>query len=415
MPRDDVSATTSDETLRLTTWHRLGRPLQALAWVAMAAGLIAVYNGASSVIGHVFNVVLLFLFAAIVALILNPVVDTLQRVPGLRSHRGPAVLGLYLVAFAAVGGVIALVIPNLVDQARHVPELIDQLQRSLAVRGINVNLAALVPSTSGLVGNAFTVVTSVATTVADVVLIVVISMYLLVDGRGLVATLRNLVPDHTRKFDFAVLATGSTMAAYVRGQSLMSLIIGSYTALTLSILGVHYAIVIGVAAFLLEFVPIIGAVVAMALGVVVALLQGPLLAALAGLFGLLGHALEAYIVGPRIAGHVTKLHPLVAMAALLIGAEVGGVLGALFAVPLAAIANIFLGALYRSRRGSEAMTTADDGTVDVDSLPRLGEEIDALESDGVIAEPVPHRPDTGTQTTGDAPVTASGRSAAGGT
>ncbi|MHB8718598.1 MAG: AI-2E family transporter [Candidatus Dormibacteria bacterium] len=370
----------------LTTWHRIGRPLQGLAVIAMVAGLIGIYNGASGFIGHVFNVLLLFLFAAVIALILNPVVDFLQRVPGFRTHRGAAVLTLYLLTFAAIGGLIALVIPNLVDQASHLPQLISQLQRGLADRGITINLGSLLPSTSSLAGNAFTVVASVTTTVADVVLIVVISIYLLVDGRGLVATLRNLFPDHTTKFDFTVIATGSTMAAYVRGQSLMSLIIGSYTALALSVLGVHYAIVIGVAAFLLEFVPIIGAVVAMALGVIVALLQGPLLAGLAGVVGLLGHALEAYIIGPRIAGHVTKLHPLVAMAALLIGAEVGGILGALFAVPLAAIANIFAGAFYRSRRGSEAMTTAEDGTVDVDSLPRLGEEIEAVEDETAVAE-----------------------------
>ncbi|MEO8899653.1 MAG: AI-2E family transporter [Candidatus Dormibacter sp.] len=350
---------------------------------------MVIYSGASGLIGHVFNVVLLFVFAAVIAMILNPVVDFLQRAPVLRGHRGAAALTLYLVIFAVVGVVIALVIPSLVDQARHVPQLLDQLQRSLADRGINVNLSSLTPSTSGILGNAITVVTSVATTVADVVLIVVISIYLLVDGRGLVATLRNVFPEHTHRFDFAVLATGSTMAAYVRGQLLMSLIIGTYTALALSLLGVHYAIVIGVAAFLLEFVPIIGAVIAMALGVVVALLQGPLLAGLAAAAGLVGHALEAYIVGPRVSGHVTKLHPLVAMAALLIGAEVGGILGALFAVPLAAIANIFLGAYYRSRRGSTALTTAEDGTVDAESLPRLGEEIDAVESENVAAEPVP--------------------------
>jgi predicted PurR-regulated permease PerM len=67
------------------------------------------------------------------------------------------------------------------------------------------------------------------------------------------------------------------------------------------------------------------------------------------------------------------------MAALLIGAEAAGILGAVFAVPLAAMANIFLGAFYRSRRGSEAMTTAKDGAVEVESLPRLGEEISAVE------------------------------------
>jgi hypothetical protein len=54
------------------------------------------------------------------------------------------------------------------------------------------------------------------------------------------------------------------------------------------------------------------------------------------------------------------------------------------------MANIFLGAFYRSRRGSEAMTTAKDGAVEVESLPRLGEEISAVEEQGVDAEPVPH-------------------------
>jgi predicted PurR-regulated permease PerM len=374
---------------RASTWNRLGRPLQVVVCLGGAAALVVTYNGASGLIGHVFNVVLLFLFAAIVALILNPVVDLMQRVPGLRTHRVLATLTLYVAAFALIGLLIALVIPSLVDQGRHLPQLVNQLQAYLSAHGVNINLSVLTPSTSGLLGNAFSVVAGLATTVADIVLVIVISIYLLVDGRGLVATMRNVFPNHTRKFDFALLATGSTMAAYVRGQSLMSLIIGVYTALALTLLGVHYAIVIGVGAFLLEFVPIIGAVIAMALGVIVALLQSPLLAVLAALTGLLGHALEAYIIGPRIAGHVTKLHPLVAMAALLVGAEVGGILGALFAVPMAAIANIFLGALYRRRRGSEAITTAPDGSVDAGSLPRLGQEIDAVAGEPLETEPVP--------------------------
>jgi predicted PurR-regulated permease PerM len=374
----------------LTIWPRLGRPLQTLVWVAIVAGLVIIYNGASAVVGHIFSVLLLFVFAAVIALILTPVVDFVQRLPLLRNHRTAAVLGLYLVTFGVIAGVVTLVIPSLADQARQFPQLVDQLQHSLADRGINIDLKALVPSTAGLAGNALNVVTSVATAVVDMVLIVVISIYLLIDGRGLMATLRNVFPDHTRRFDFAALATGSTIAAYVRGQLLMSLIIGTYTALALSVIGVHYAIVIGVAAFLLEFVPIVGAIIAMALGVIVALLQSPLLAVFAGIAGLLGHALEAYVIGPRIAGHVTKLHPLVAMAALLIGAEAAGILGAVFAVPLAAMANIFLGAFYRSRRGSEAMTTAKDGAVEVESLPRLGEEISSVEEQGVDVEPVPH-------------------------
>lgn len=389
-PRTDTNTNDADAgAARLSVWHRLGRPIQALVWVAIAAGVIVIYNGASGLFGHLFSVILLFIFAAVIALLLTPVIDFMQRASLLRSHRSAAVLVLYVAIFAVIGGIMALVAPNLVDQARHVPQLVSQLQRSLADHGINVDLNSLVPSAVSL-GSTINIVTSVAATVVAIVLVVVISFYLLADGRALIATLRNLFPENTHRFDFTMVATGSVIAAYMRGQLLMSLIIGSYTALALSLIGVHYAIVIGVAAFLLEFVPIIGAVIAMALGVVVALLQSPLLALLAGIAGLIGHALEAYVIGPRVSGHVTKLHPLVAMAALLIGAEAAGILGALFAVPLAAMANIFLGAFYRSRRGDVATTTADSGVIEEESLPRLGEEISAVEEAGVLAEPVPH-------------------------
>ncbi|HWW09066.1 MAG TPA: AI-2E family transporter [Candidatus Acidoferrales bacterium] len=388
-PRTDTNTHRADAEARLTVWQRLGRPIQALVWVGIAAGVIVIYNGASGLFGHLFSVILLFIFAAVIALLLTPVIDFMQRASLFRSHRSVAVLALYLAIFAVIGGIMALVTPNLVDQARHVPQLVSQLQRSLADHGITVDLNSLVPSAVSL-GSTINIVTSVAATVVAIVLVVVISFYLLADGRALIATLRNLFPENTHRFDFTMVATGSVIAAYMRGQLLMSLIIGSYTALALSLIGVHYAIVIGVAAFLLEFVPIIGAVIAMALGVVVALLQSPLLALLAGIAGLVGHALEAYVIGPRVSGHVTKLHPLVAMAALLIGAEAAGILGALFAVPLAAMANIFLGAFYRSRRGDVATTTADSGVIEEESLPRLGEEISAVEEEGVVAEPVPH-------------------------
>jgi predicted PurR-regulated permease PerM len=176
----------------------------------------------------------------------------------------------------------------------------------------------------------------------------------------------------------------------------MSLVIGVYTGVGLTLVGVKYAFLLGIAAFFLEFIPIVGAVVAMALAVAVALLQGPIIALFALGIGLVGHAIDAYLLGPRVYGRVTRLHALVAMAALLVGAELAGILGALFAVPIAAVANIFLGAMYRARRGDTAMTTAPDDSVTVESLPRLGEEVSAVEEEGVRKEPVPQ----GVQATG---------------
>jgi predicted PurR-regulated permease PerM len=372
-------------------WHHLVGPTRVLVWLLIALSVVSLYHGAEFLVAHVFSVLLLFVFAAVVALVLTPVVDRMQRVPPFRWHRPSTVLALYLGVVAAIAASVTLVMPSIVRQAHQLPALATQLQTEMDRRGLHVNLASLRPHGGALdIGAAVSVVSGVISTVTGVVLVVVISVYLLVEGRVLIATLRNLFPQRARAFDFTVLAVGATIGAYVRGQLLMSLLMGVYTGATMSLLGVHYGVLIGVAAFFLEFIPVIGAVVAMALAVVIALLQSPVLAVLATIVGVLGHALDAYVIGPRVNGRVTKLHPLVAMAALLVGAELGGILGALFAGPVAAVANIFLGALYRARRGDEALSTQRDGAVTIDSLPRLGEEIGGIEEAGVIGEPVPH-------------------------
>jgi predicted PurR-regulated permease PerM len=367
------------------------RPVKVLIWLLIAVAVVVLFQEAAFVVTHVFNVLLLFIFAALIALLLTPVVDRMQRIRPFRNHRGLAVLSLYILGVAIVVGVVVLVMPSLVAQAKQLPGLLNQLQSQLQAHGISFKLNSLAQAFDGAqLGVALGVASTLLSTVASIVLILVISIYLSIEGRVLVATARNLLPDHQRQFDFVTLAVGSTLVAYVRGQLIMSCIIGVYTGTALTLLGVHYGILIGVAAFFLEFVPIVGAVVAMALAVVVAVLQSPTLAILALVVGLIGHALDAYVLGPRINGKVVQLHALVAMAALLIGAELAGVLGALFAVPVAAVANIFLGAAYRARRGEKRpMSTGHDGAVTVETLPRLGEEVGGVEDAGVVDTPVP--------------------------
>jgi predicted PurR-regulated permease PerM len=371
-------------------WDRMGWPLRALVWLLLAATLLAIYREAESFFVHVFNVVLLFAFASIVAVVLTPVLDLMQRLPPFRAYRGVAALLLYAAFLGILVGLGFLIGPTLVSEVRQVPDLIARLQDLLQTWGLPVNLSTVSNSFRQFnVGAPIGVVTGFVGTVVSIVLVVVISVYLLIEGRAVIATLRRVFPKHTREFDFVMLAVGSTADAYVRGQVLMSLLIGFYTTITMALLGVHYAVVLGVAAAILELVPLIGAVIAMVLAVGVALLQSPALGIAAVIVGLLGHALEAYVVGPRISGRVTRLHPLVAMAGLLVGAEVGGVLGALVGVPIAAIANIVLGAAYRSQQGVTPLTTNPRGKIKADSLPRLGDEIGVVDRDGIVSDPVP--------------------------
>jgi predicted PurR-regulated permease PerM len=375
--------------------------VRALVWMLIALVGILIYRELDFLITRVFAVLLLFVFAAIIALLLTPLVDRIERLPFFAVHRVFAVLLLYGMFVAVLATGVALVVPALAAQAsefgREAPALlarsqqtIDGVQAQLNQLGIGIHLA-LPKSLDGiggsLVGSALGIATRTIGALINILLVVVISIYLLTQGRELLAVLRKLFPGQQDFFDFTMVAAGSTVAAYVRGQVIMAGIMGLYTGVTMALLGVRYAVLLGVIAFVLEFIPLVGAPVAMAIAVVVALFQSPLLALFAAAAGVGGHAIEAYIVGPRITGHVTRLHPLAAMAALLIGADVGGLLGALFAVPLAAIANIYLGAWFRARRGHEAFSLPATPDSAAESLPTLGDEMDHLDEGGELTLP----------------------------
>jgi predicted PurR-regulated permease PerM len=207
----------------------------------------------------------------------------------------------------------------------------------------------------------------------------------------LIASMRKLFRGGEEVYDFILVAIGTTIGQYARGQLIMSLVMGTYTGLAMTLIGVPYAVVLGLLTFFLEFLPLIGAPIGMGLAVVIALVfKGPLIGLLALVAALGGHAIEAYILGPRVTGSATRIHPLVAMAALLVGAELGGILGALFGVPIAALLNVFLGALYRAQRGEEAPLSAR-GDLDPEALPRLSEEISDVAEEGPLEDkPVPH-------------------------
>jgi predicted PurR-regulated permease PerM len=384
-------------------WRHLERPVRILVYLLIALSLVMLYHQSEYLVVHLFNVFLLFAFAAIIALLLTPVIDLMERVPIFKGRRVFAVLLLYIVIIGAVVGLMVLVTPALIYQAKQLPALesraigfVRSLQDAIDSAGIPLKLS-LPTGTGGIstavLGSVLGILSGTLGTLVSVLLVVVISIYLLVEGRMLIASMRRLFAGREDVYDFILLAFGTTVGQYARGQLIMSLVMGTYTGVAMTLIGVPYAVVLGILTFFLEFLPLIGAPVGMGLAVLIALVfKGPVVGLLALIVALGGHAIEAYILGPRVTGSATRIHPLVAMAALLIGAELGGILGALFGVPIAAVLNVFLGAFYRARRGEEApLSASPSGEVHAEALPRLSEEIGEAAEEGAIEDkPVPH-------------------------
>ena len=384
-------------------WRHLERPVRILIYLLIALTVVMLYHQTEYLVVHLFNVLLLFVFAAIIALLLTPVIDRMEMLRIFKGRRVVAVLLLYVVIIGLIAGVIALVTPALIGQAKQLPALetralafVRSLQDAIDSAGIPLQLS--LPNAAGgistaVLGSVLGILSGTLGTLINILLVVVISIYLLVEGRQLIASMRKIFPGREEVYDFTLLAVGTTVGQYARGQLLMSFVMGTYTGVAMTLIGVPYAVVLGILTFFLEFLPLIGAPVGMGLAVLIALaFKGPVVGLLALIVALGGHAIEAYILGPRVTGSATRIHPLVAMAALLIGAELAGILGALFGVPIAALANVFLGALYRARRGEDTpLSASPSGEVHAEALPRLSEEISEAAGEGPIEdEPAPH-------------------------
>src|SRR5256885_16614229 len=162
------------------------------------------YNQSEYLVVHLFNVLPVFVFAAILALLLTPVIDRMEAFPIFKGRRVVAVILLYLIIIGLVAGVIALVTPALIGQAKQLPALesraitlVRDLQDAIDNAGIPLKLS-LPKATGGIstavLGSVLGILTGTLGKLVNILLVIVISIYLLVEGRQLIASMRKLLP-----------------------------------------------------------------------------------------------------------------------------------------------------------------------------------------------------------------------------
>ena len=349
------------------------------------------------------TVLLILLAASVVALILNPLVRKLVR---RRIPRGVAIFLVYLGFFAFVVGVGVILANPLSTQVSHlerdVPQYINQanhslasLQRWLDARGIKVHIQqqgqtalqtiekTILKRSSDIVSFSRDLLTQIVTTGFDLVLTFVLSIYLLVYGDDIGRLVRRIMPpgDGTPEDDFPLLVQRAVFG-YVRGQLLFSLIMGASAALALWIFGVvgifpagaHYALFFGGFYGLMEFIPYIGPIIGPLPAVLVALFVSPISAVWVILLFVGLQQLEGHVVAPQVFRISLRINPILVILALLIGFQLYGIVGALLALPIAAVIRQTV--LYLRRHlVLEPWGTAGSGVladVGVDRCPDCG-------------------------------------------
>jgi len=305
------------------------------------------------VIVNTWQLWLLLLTALIVAAAILPAARWGERrgVP-----RALTVLGVWVGVVAVFGLMGGLLWPPL---SREAQQFIEQLPRLIEnakawIGGVEdwigrwgATLPTPKPETvqgalGTVVANTLRVTAGAVGAVFGILVILIVATYLVIDARHIGDALLALLPPQHRPTATALAAPVlDRIGGYVRGQLVSSVFVGALIAVALGVIGVRYALLIGAVAAVFNIVPFVGATIALVLGVLSALNESPGLAVLTA--GLMwgAQAVEGKLLAPHFVGRATGLHPLAVLLALLAGAHLAGLIGALVAVPfLAAVWEI---------------------------------------------------------------------------
>jgi predicted PurR-regulated permease PerM len=361
------SATERELTPDATEEPRAPKPPRAVVprWVQLVLlplALLALWALAKAA----GKVLLIFVVAAVIALILNPIVAFVQRP---RVPRGLAVLVVYLAFFLTLVGIGFLLANPISNQVRtftdNLPHIVNEANKQIATvqseleqHGIHLHLVnqgktalqsiqdKVAKSAGKLASFGGGLLTEAASAVFDLVLVFVLSVYMLIYGERIGGLVRRAMPDGdgTPADDYPILVQHA-VSRYVGGQLLFSVLMGASAGASLYVFGLlgifpdgrKYALAFGVFYGAMELVPYIGPILGALPAVLVALFTDPIVALWVTLLFVGLQQLEGHVVAPQIFGHTLRINPLLVIFALLLGLQLYGIVGALVALPILAI------------------------------------------------------------------------------
>jgi predicted PurR-regulated permease PerM len=218
----------------------------------------------------------------------------------------------------------------------------ERLRIPIEVRGsIDASALAAGDAAAGYAHGALVATIGVVSQLPWLALVPVLAFLLLKDAALIRRTILTALPHQVQLRAHRLLEELSgTLAAYVRAQLIACVIVGVLSGAGLALLGNPYAILLGVLAAVLEFIPLVGPLVVAIVAVVIAAFHDPMLAWWTAVFLAVLRGAEDYVIYPRLIGRDIHLHPLVVILAVLAGAELDGVAGIFIAIPVVALMTV---------------------------------------------------------------------------
>lgn len=313
------------------------------------------------------DVIAVFFVALVLSSIIDPFADWLEvrRIP-----RAIAVIMVYVVLFSILGLVIGVLAPPLIQEIRDLASNFSvvwdrlvsgaMLFREYSVqsgfsKNVEQGLTTVQATLTRAIGGVFTTITGIFGGIFSFVLILVITFYMVLQEDGFKKVFKALVPANYQSFVSAMFGkVQRKIVSWIKGQLILSLVVGLIAFIGLSIIGVNYALVLAIFAGFAEFVPYAGPFIGGVLAVFFALSQSTLKAFLVIALYIILQQLENNILVPKIMQRAVGLNPIVSILALVVGVKLAGIVGALFAIPVVTAIDVVVREMLHGDRGSSS-------------------------------------------------------------
>lgn len=336
--------------------------------IALVVAIVLVFALALQVVLIAGQVIVWIFIALFLALAINPLVEWLQR-KGVRRH-GLAVAIAFSVVLLALIGLAAVFVPIMIDQVGKFIDAVPGYLRDLTngrgrlgflerdyhvvekvEKAIKHNSAGKVIGISNV---ALSLTKGVISAVVATITITFMTLFMLLEGPDWIERFFALLPERSAK-RWRVVGRDvyGTIGGYVAGNILISLIAGTLAGLVLYILGVPYPVPLGLLVGLLDLIPLAGATVAAVIATGIAFTVGVWPGVIVLVYFVVYQQIENQLLQPVIYGKTVQLSPLAVLIAVLIGAKLGGIVGALAAIPVAGAIQIVLRDIL-NKRGADA-------------------------------------------------------------
>ncbi|MBI2600728.1 AI-2E family transporter [Candidatus Daviesbacteria bacterium] len=290
---------------------------------------------------------LLLLFVALILMsALSPLVNFLAK------YRVPKALGIaisYVIIISLFGGIIASLLPPVIEESSKLFTALPNVVNPL-LNNLNVDKNILQSEFANFSKNLITFLVGAFDNFLTITFLLVLTFYLLLEKEKLEDRISALFVGREQRIKNIIVQLEEKLGAWLRGQVVLSVIIGLLSYIGLTLLNIPYALPLALLAGIMEIIPVIGPIISAVPAIALGFTISPLVAAGAAATYFIIQQLENHLIVPQVMKRAVGLNPLIVILAIAIGGRLLGIAGALLAVPIVVVLQVVVMEVIQSQR-----------------------------------------------------------------